>query len=186
MSAADAVIKGITGRRAKETTWSHQVKDLIKAFGKDGARAVVGVSESTWRRWTSGRGGPSKANLAKLGNSWNSRDVRAAMIPKRRANKAAGAGFKVKLTGVQGPTSDPKYARLRSISADLPAEAAQAIMDAFVEGGPEAANEALREAMAEHYYGSMPGTSSTMDDLTDIKMSARDDFGGSFFDDFDE
>lgn len=187
MSKADAIFKALTGRKAKETTWSHQVADLVKAFGKDGAKERLGVSDSTWRRWTSGRGAPSKGNAAKLGEAWNTREVRAAAIPKRRANKAARNGFAVKLTGTLGPTADPGYARTRSLAAQFPAEVAQEIMDAFIEGGPDAAHEAIQEALMEHYYGGDPDAGAILEDLTGIQFSARDgEAGGSFFDDFDE
>ncbi|MPZ62906.1 MAG: hypothetical protein GEU93_16755 [Propionibacteriales bacterium] len=181
------MVKALTGRRNKANTWGHQLRDVVKAFGHEGARARLGVSKSTWRAWTKGRRSPNKGNLSKIAGTWNSRDVRQAMIPARRGRKASTNGFKVSLTGLLGPTNDPRYARVRKIAAEFPPDVAQQIMDAFVDGGPEAANEEIRRAISEHYFGRDPDELATLDDVTDVDFKAKDERGGgSYFDDFDE
>ncbi|MGH4000291.1 MAG: hypothetical protein ACRDTJ_22840, partial [Pseudonocardiaceae bacterium] len=69
MSLADAMIKGLTGRRAKKTTTAHRLRDIAKAF-KDEPWRAIGVSKKTWQSWQSGKRKPSKASLGKIENAW--------------------------------------------------------------------------------------------------------------------
>lgn len=192
MSSTDAVLRAVTNRKTKSTTWSRQVKDLVKAFGKDGAREKLGVSESTWRRWTNGRGKPSKANLGKLADQWATPEVRRSMIPKRRSAKAGKNGFSMKIVGKLSPKPDEKYLRYRSLSLQMPPEIAQEIMDAFVDGGPEAADDVLQMWLEDaYYYGEDPDREreggGLMSDIESIVFSARDEPpAGSVFDQYPE
>lgn len=191
MSDADAMTRAVTGRRRKTTTWRHRVQDLVNAHGSEEARRRVGVSKSTWRAWSTGRRNPNKANQAKVAGEWNTRAVRSSMIPKRRASKAGAYGITAKASGNIGPL-DEKYRRVRAIAAELPPDASQRIMDAYVEGGPDAAKDELRYAIAEHYFGHPADPdheyepTAFLDDLDDLTFTSRDDLGGGYFDDFDE
>lgn len=188
MSNPDAVIKAVTGRRNKTTTWKHQLRDVIKAHGPEGAREQLGVSKSTWRRWNTGQGGPSKANLGKIAGEWDTRPVRAASLPPRRARKAAANGFSVHVHGLVGPTSDPYYARVRTIKTTLSPEAAARIMSAYVDRGAAAAEDELREALALEHFSANNAVhdDATLTDLQTVDFKAREPHAGNAFDQFNE
>ncbi|WP_214369774.1 hypothetical protein [Pseudonocardia sp. H11422] len=158
MDMGEAINKAVLGQRTPRTVTPYrQIKDLIKAYGDKGAAERLGVAARTLRTWVhpdrSKRRSPSKANRGKIVAEYNTRDVRRATAPRRRMTRLVRKGIRVNFTGQAGPVAAGKdYRRLRSITADLPPEAAAAIMDAFVEGGSAAAEAAFRDAMREHYH----------------------------------
>ncbi|MFR9806450.1 hypothetical protein ACL02T_29800 [Pseudonocardia sp. RS010] len=158
MDMSEAITKAVRGQRTPRTVTTYrQVKDLIKTYGDRGAAERLGVSPRTLRTWVhpdrSKRRSPSKANRGRIGAEHDSRDVRRATAPRRRMNRLGRKGIRVKFTGNAGPVAMGKdYRRLRSITADLPPEAAEAIMNAYVEDGTAGAEAAFRDAMREHYH----------------------------------
>lgn len=158
MSMGEAITKAVRGQRTPRTTTTYrQIKDLIKTYGDRAAADRLGVTSRTIRAWghpdRSKRRTPSKANRGKIGTEHNTRTVRRATAPRRRLNRLGKKGIKVNFTGQAGPVPMGKdYRRLRKITADLPPDAAEAIMNAYVEDGPAGAEEAFREAMREHYH----------------------------------
>ncbi|OLL69921.1 hypothetical protein Ae168Ps1_6337c [Pseudonocardia sp. Ae168_Ps1] len=158
MDMGEAITKAVRGQRTPRTTTTYrQIKDLIKTYGDRDAADRLGVSARTLRTWVhpdrSKRRAPSKANRGKIGTEHGTREVRRATAPRRRLNRLGKKGIKVNFTGQAGPTPMGKdYRRLRKITADLPPDAAEAIMNAYVEDGPAGAEAAFREAMREHYH----------------------------------
>lgn len=158
MGMDEAINKAVRGQRTPRTTTTYrQIKDLIKTYGDRSAADRLGVSTRTLRTWVhadrSKRRTPSKANRGKIGTEHDTREVRRATAPRRRLNRLGKKGIKVNFTGQAGPVAMGKdYRRLRKITADLPPDAAEAIMNAYVEDGSAAAEEAFREAMREHYH----------------------------------
>lgn len=206
MSSEEAITRGLSGARRKARDWSHKLADMKKAYGSEGARERIGVSKSTWRAWNAGRRGPNKANRGRIAEQWDTRDVRKAAIPTRRANKAAAGGAQVKLTGMIGPRKpaagqdhtsiqDTTYGpRTRSIGHSAPINLSPAtvagILDAFEWEGPQAAMEELEHAIAVEYFEFDAGdvdALACLEDLTDIEFLLGDNpTRGSYFDAFDE
>lgn len=153
--ATDRAVRG--PRTPKTLTDYRRAKDLIKTHGLRGAAERLGVTGRTLRGWSnpnrSKRTTPSKANRAKLGAEHDTADVRRATAPKRRMDRFRRNGMRISFTGLAGPRAEGKdYVRRRTIQANLPPDAAAAIMNAYIEGGPAAAQQAFRDAMREHYH----------------------------------
>lgn len=200
MGTEGAWYRAMTGNRSKEVTDQRRVKDLVKAHtprvskrregaprnaaearrqGERAAAERLGVSVRTLQSWSNKKRAPNKANLAKVRDAHNTREVRAATTPKRRRNRFAG-GLKVNVTANQGP-NDRTYYRVRNIADTFDPDAAERIMDAFVEGGPEQAQRQLLEEInaAEGYAGS-EGLDWGMEDITKFEFKESNTETDSF------
>jgi riboflavin biosynthesis pyrimidine reductase len=154
----EATDRAVRGPRAPRTVTDYRrARDVIKTYGEEGAAERLGVSRRTLRAWANPnrarRTTPSRANRARLAAEHDTPEVRRATAPKRRMDRFRRNGMRVAFTGIAGPRAEGKdYVRLRTITTNLPPDAAAAIMDAYLEGGGEAAQAAFREAMREHYH----------------------------------
>lgn len=189
MSDADAMTKLVTGRRNKHNTWKHQLRDLIKTHGSEEARQRVGVSKSTWWAWNTGRRNPNRGNQTNIVGQWNTREVRAAIIPTSRRRRASADGFVFTLKGNVG-FIDPEYRSIRTLAGkQLSPEAADDVMDAWITGGPDAAKAQFQRALAREYFEVDPDkVPAFADDITAVnfKPGPIGAGGGSYFDDFNE
>ncbi|MFK4091106.1 hypothetical protein ACI2LF_43775 [Kribbella sp. NPDC020789] len=183
MNTEDAMTKMVTNRRSKSSTWASRVRDLVKAHGKDGAKDRLGVSDSTMRAWLKGRRAPNKANAATILGEHDTSDVRRSQVSRyrqRQLDRMASDGARLVFRASVGPR-DEAYKRFRRISRDLPAEVAERINDAFINGGPDAARAELIEVMREYFQDytdpSQPDYDPSMeiylDDITDISLKPR-------------
>lgn len=166
--AWDRAVRARGGRRAPKTSTSYQAtRDVVKAYGEQGALDQLGVTRRTLRSWLNPdpakRRTPSKASEAVIRAAQQTPAVRRLAVGARRANRFATQGMHVKFTGHGGPKSDIKYQRDRGMEFKIPPEAAEQVLDAFVEGGPEAAQSALEQAMTEHY---VPSVEMTMNEAS--------------------
>lgn len=183
MTDTEAISRLATGRRSKTLSWRSLVADLTRTHGAKGARERLGVSESTFRDWRKGRHQPNAANQQKILASWHTPEVRRKIVSKKRQNAAAaGRGMVLQFTGQVGPV-DSRYLRYRKITQNLSADAANRIMQAFVDGGPEAAQAELEQVLAEEYAYQDQRSSEVPwvlgGDITKMGMTFRDDDRGA-------
>lgn len=187
MSKADSWHRAMQGSRGVKTyTPYRRVKDLIKTQMKthglterDAIRAVantLGVKQRTVRTWIhpvrSRRRRPGKKAEQRIHIAHSTREVRAATTPPRRTKKMSTGGMRVKLTGNIGPDMKgaADYKRFRTIDRlHLPPDATERVMNAYIEGGPDAAEEQLRAEMYEHYNPDDP-RHWEWDSLTEMKF----------------
>ena len=184
MSETEAISRLATGRRSKTLSWRQLVADLTRTHGAKGARERLGVSDSTFRDWRKGRHQPNEANQRKILDSWHTPEVRRKIVSKKRQNTASrGRGVALQFTGELGPV-DSQYLRYRKITTNLSADAANRIMQAFVDGGPEAARAELEQVLAEEYAYQDQRSSEVPwvlgRDITKMQMDFRDDGGGTW------
>ncbi|SHN48183.1 hypothetical protein [Cryptosporangium aurantiacum] len=171
----DAWRNAVGNRRAKSVTWGQKVKDVLKANGGDRSATMeaLGIKDKrTLDRWLSGKGKPSRASQGRIDGAYNRPETRRGAMPARRVNRLKRDGMKVKAHGSIAANADPKYARIRGIAVTLPPDATERILDAYAEGGPEAAQAALLEEMREHYNNvTNSGMAWGMSDLDQFSIS---------------
>ena len=185
MNLGEAIERGVRRRAPRRITVYRQVKDLIKTYGERDTAQRLGVTVRTLRAWVHPdrrrRRNPRKANRDRISaeHQRNARDVRQATAPRRRMKRLSSKGMRVEIRGAVGPSLQGKdYSRPnRGILADLPPEAAENIMNAYFEEGPEAAAEALKEALSEWY---LPAEDWQLDDLTEFRFTEAGRFGDDF------
>lgn len=190
MRDGDAWDAAVRGSRRKSTSWYQKAKAVLKTHKGDAKRAMqsLGIRDRrTWKRYTNPdpkkRGAPSKENQRKLDQAYNSPDVRRATLPNKRINRFKKKGMKVTITGSQGPAAaGATYERIRSITTQLPPSGAERVMDAFIEGGPDAAKQQLQEEMMSE-DGYLSGQQWEFREMTEFKFKDADP---DVFDDFDE
>jgi hypothetical protein len=191
MDEADAWDAAVRGTRRKTTTIYQKVKAVLKATRGNAEEAMqkLGIKDiRTLKRWTDSdakkRGEPNPANLKKLNEVYNSPEVRRATIPKKRVERLKKNGMKVTIKGNQGPGSGgATYMRIREIALELPPDATDRVMEAFIEGGPESAKEQLLHEMKEGDNAYLPGAQWNYDELTKFDFKDAPEKDG---DDFDE
>lgn len=182
MSNADAFEKAVRGSGAAKTlTWYQQCKDLLKAEGGnvDAVMRKLGIkSKGTWRKWThpdpKKRATPGAAMRAKIKEIRNSADVRKGFLPKRRMERFKKNGMKVSMHGRIAANADPRYERVRAAEVLLPPDAAERVIDALIEGGPEMAEEQFKAEMQLHYTANE--MAFDFRDLDKFEMHDLDDF----------
>lgn len=204
MSKSDAITGLVGNSTRKERGWNHDLADIMKTYGSEGARERLGVSKTTWRRWQSGKQHPSAGNLSKIRGEWNTPAVRRKTVAPRRASKATSNGANVKVSGQVGPyaayspggSDEP---RDRTIDFDLSGEQMRELYDAYVYDGPDAAHEVLQHFAAVEYFETGwqhdpafeddPDAQAYIDDLTEIVFDSFDEISedeASEYDTFDE
>ena len=113
----------------------------------------LGVSQRTVQRWLKNENAPSPEHLAALRK--RSRQAATTKRGSARALKRAIAtagfqrdGVRVEVSGMQGPQD---YARDRLSRLKLAPDEYQGLLDAYAEGGDNAALEYLQEVYGEKY-----------------------------------
>ena len=114
----------------------------IQAQAGSGRKAakLVGVGETTWRRWRSGNTTPKPANLTK---------VTSAVRGVRAASRPLSAG------GLRLKTRDRHDGRERTIRGGqlgLSDSDIMRIEEAYIADGPDAAAEAFVDAIDDEFY----------------------------------
>lgn len=176
MSPHEAWDNAIKGSRAKSVSTYAKLKELLKANGGDVEKAMraLGIKDKrTWKAWTdpdrTKRKEPGTAARRKLDQQRNTPEFRRAALPRRRVERLKRSGMKVKLHGAIMPNADPKYLRIRNATVNLPPDAAERVLDAYADGGPEMAEQVLREEMEQHYTDQ--GISFAWDKLDKFQIS---------------
>lgn len=181
MSNDDAWHKAMGNTRSQSVTWYQRAKDIVKTHGVRGAAEQLGVTARTVKSWVhrdrTKRTTPSKANQSRVQDAHQTPEVRRAIAPRRTARLSQN-GMRVTMAGnIRPASSGSEYERFRQISFSLPSDAAAHVMDAFTEGGPEAAKQALQDEMQAGAYR-LNGNPDAMEfnDLEELRFSDRSAF----------
>jgi hypothetical protein len=167
MSPENAIARGVTRRASPAPgTIGEQVQALEALYGREGARARLGVHERTMRRYRAG-GTPTKANAEKI--------ARQARLASRRGRRGEAQlrnrGAKVRMSGNLGLNrNQQQYRRHRTITVNLTPEQTSEITDLWLAGDDEGAVEALREALGENYLANFD-----FEDLTQLEFLRREE-----------
>lgn len=187
MSKANAMFRAIASGPKNRTEY-RRMKDVIKAFGAEGARQQIGVSKKTWRDWNhpdrKKRKKPNAANQRKIDGLFNTVETRRASVSRKRAkelDQLVANGGEFSMTGDVGP-ADPQYKRFRTIAMKLDRDAASDLMQVWYTYGPDAAHDALMDMVATRYFDERASKGRVfVDDITDylITPSSGDSDSGS-------
>jgi hypothetical protein len=132
-----------------------QIREL---GGAKAAAQIAGRSVSSVYRWLRGINKPSasaKSALDQATSEWHaSQDYRRSKLAPGREKRFRTKGARITIHGMSGPAIDSpavtvKYRRI--INYPLSADGMADILDAWLQGGDEAALERLKDVMAIDY-----------------------------------
>lgn len=138
----DPISQAIWRAYAREAVTLRQLMDEVQAVAGSGRKAakLVGVGETTWRRWRSGDTTPKPENFTKL--DWAFRGVRVD-----NAGPLNPATVKIKTTDKNDPN------RHRTVNGNqLRLGPLDRVADAYRAGDPERAARAFLGAIRESWY----------------------------------
>lgn len=146
--------EGLTGRSTKAAALSQMVSEL------GGAKAVadlVGRSVRSVQRWVAGKQKPKADAATALQAAHQTHtdrpDYRRSQLPPSRATRMRRHGARIRATLIGGPTNDSPGASIkaRHVTWDLSPAAMDALIEAWVTGGDDAARETLDEVLYAEY-----------------------------------
>lgn len=172
--ARGTFFEALTGRAGADVTGSSggDLRSMLMAAYGTSARDPrspntaaaargLGVSQRTVQRWIASpdkqHQKPRTATLKKL-----STRARQAATTKRgrersiapRRDRLTKRGFRLSITGVQGPDHGPGYTRRRNVPFDIDPDRAEAVLDAYIQGGDAGVQEYLVKNVHEIYHDS--------------------------------
>lgn len=159
MNPADALYRAITGgldRADESKSLPERLADIVKHAGSwKAAAALVGVSDSTLRKWRRGASGgrgiakPKAASLKAVARAQR----RARLSPAREAYLRGKAWVQVfEFGGEVTISSDTRGRSLGPDDIDEQSVSLDDVVDAYLAGDDEAAVEAFGEMLAEGYF----------------------------------
>lgn len=153
------ISRGLTNSPPPSGSIRSQVDEL---GGTRSAAQRSGRSERTIRRWAQNdhvptRGGAAESFAGAVQQHRGTPEYRQSRVNHRRETRMRNNGAIVRFQGVAGPVIDsqPGAVKRRNIEWHMSGEAMGDILDAYVAGGETAAIDALGQAMAAEYMGSI-------------------------------
>ncbi|HZR54599.1 MAG TPA: helix-turn-helix domain-containing protein [Streptosporangiaceae bacterium] len=158
---SEALSLSLTGRRHvdEDSSYAELLADLAAAAGSKAAAArALGVSPTTFYRWVSGRssrpGRPAqrpsvpKATIVKA--------IRARQLSPDLAQRIRDKRATIKIKGYFIVSSDSrKHPRTIHCGRDFPASVQGEILDAWLDGNDELAEQITFDAIGEYYVEGM-------------------------------
>ncbi|PPG77512.1 XRE family transcriptional regulator [Rathayibacter rathayi] len=140
----------------------------------------LGVSQRTVQRWLKADTKPAGVNLQKLTKksrqAATTKRGRAATVRRTANPDFKKNGVKVEIRGWQGPTNDPDYKRNRRAMQNLTPEQYEGLLDAYAQGGDEAAMVYVQAVFADKYVDDWQFNTVERFDLHSISELERQDF----------
>lgn len=156
------------------TAFGSSRRDSTRPSTADAARAL-GVSQRTVQRWLASEGRqrqrPNAATMRKITmrarRTAGTKSGRARAIAAQR-DRLVTQGFRFSVLGVQGPEHGKGYVRQRHVNFDLDnPEHASGFLDAWTDGGDEAAQQYL----VDHSEDIYAMDNWVFEDITDVDVS---------------
>ncbi len=189
----NTLFQAITGRRGAQTSGSAtaDVRGMLSTLYSTSRRGEsvidtraaakgLGVSQRTVQRWLKADAKPAGVNLQKL----TKKSRQAATTKRGRAatiRRTANPDFrkncaKVEIRGWMGPSDDPQYKRNRRAMQNLTPEQYEGLLDAYAQGGDEAAMAYVQSVFHDSYVDDFRFNTVDRFDLHSLSELERQDF----------
>lgn len=159
MNPADALYRAITGgldRADESASLPERLADIAKHAGSwKAAAALVGVSDSTLRKWRRGASGgrgiarPKAASMKALGLAQR----RARLSPQREAYLRGNGWFHYfDISATVSVSSDSRKRSIQGEDLDDGSITLDGVIDAYLAGADDEMVDAFEELLAEGYF----------------------------------
>jgi hypothetical protein len=189
----NTLFQALTGREGAQTSGKApgDVKGMLSTLygtSRRGESAIdtraaakgLGVSQRTVQRWLKADTKPAGVNLQKLTKksrqAATTKRGRAATVRRTANPDFKKNGVKVEIRGWQGPTNDPDYKRNRRAMQNLTPEQYEGLLDAYAQGGDEAAMVYVQAVFQDKYVDDWQFNTVERFDLHSLSELERQDF----------